>query len=50
MSNLRRRRSASRRSRGGVGMRARVALRVNPGGEAEGGAMRMGGRPAPFGD
>ncbi|MGA7235516.1 MAG: type III PLP-dependent enzyme [Bryobacteraceae bacterium] len=31
------------------GMRARVALRVNPGGEAEGGAMRMGGRPAPFG-
>lgn len=30
-------------------MRARVALRVNPGGEAEGGAMRMGGRPAPFG-
>jgi diaminopimelate decarboxylase len=32
------------------GMRARVALRVNPGGEAEGGAMRMGGgRPAAFG-
>ena len=31
------------------GIRARVALRVNPGGEAEGGAMRMGGRPAPFG-
>ena len=30
-------------------IRARVALRVNPGGEAEGGAMRMGGRPAPFG-
>jgi diaminopimelate decarboxylase len=29
--------------------RARVALRVNPGGEAEGGAMRMGGRPAVFG-
>lgn len=29
--------------------RARVALRVNPGGEAEGGAMRMGGRPAAFG-
>ena len=28
---------------------ARVALRVNPGGEAEGGAMRMGGRPAVFG-
>ena len=31
------------------GLRARVALRVNPGGEAEGGAMRMDGRPAPFG-
>jgi len=31
------------------GARARVALRVNPGGDAEGGAMRMGGRPAPFG-
>src|SRR5207237_4594854 len=30
-------------------VRARVALRVNPSGEAEGGAMRMGGRPAPFG-
>ncbi len=30
-------------------MRARVAIRVNPAGEAEGGAMRMGGRPAPFG-
>ena len=28
---------------------APVALRVNPGGEAEGGAMRMGGRPAAFG-
>ena len=28
---------------------ARVAIRVNPSGEAEGGAMRMGGRPAPFG-
>jgi len=32
-----------------LGVRARVALRVNPGGDAEGGAMRMGGRPAPFG-
>jgi diaminopimelate decarboxylase len=32
-----------------LGMRQRVALRVNPAGEAEGGAMRMGGRPAPFG-
>jgi diaminopimelate decarboxylase len=31
------------------GVRARVALRVNPSAEAEGGAMRMGGRPAPFG-
>jgi diaminopimelate decarboxylase len=31
------------------GVRARIALRVNPTGEAEGGAMRMGGRPAPFG-
>jgi diaminopimelate decarboxylase len=28
---------------------AHVALRVNPTGEAEGGAMRMGGRPAAFG-
>lgn len=27
----------------------RVALRVNPGAGAQGGAMRMGGRPAPFG-
>jgi len=32
-----------------LGIRQRVALRVNPAGEAEGGAMRMGGRPAPFG-
>jgi len=32
-----------------LGLPARVALRVNPGGEAEGGAMRMGGRPAAFG-
>lgn len=31
------------------GILAHVALRVNPSGEAEGGAMRMGGRPAPFG-
>jgi diaminopimelate decarboxylase len=31
------------------GQRARVAIRINPAGEAEGGAMRMGGRPAPFG-
>jgi diaminopimelate decarboxylase len=32
-----------------LGVGARVAIRVNPAGEAEGGAMRMGGRPAPFG-
>lgn len=30
-------------------VQANVAVRVNPAGEAEGGAMRMGGRPAPFG-
>src|SRR5713226_5932609 len=29
----------------GLGMRAPVALRVNPCADAEGGAMRMGGRP-----
>jgi diaminopimelate decarboxylase len=32
-----------------LGVPARVALRVNPSGEAQGGAMRMGGKPAPFG-
>jgi diaminopimelate decarboxylase len=32
-----------------LGVQARVALRVNPGAEAQGGAMRMGGKPAPFG-
>lgn len=32
-----------------LGKRARVAIRINPAGEIEGGAMRMGGRPAPFG-
>ena len=32
-----------------LGHRAQVAIRINPAGEAEGGAMRMGGRPAPFG-
>jgi diaminopimelate decarboxylase len=32
-----------------LGRRARVAVRINPGTEAEGGAMRMGGKPAPFG-
>jgi diaminopimelate decarboxylase len=31
------------------GNRARVGLRVNPSEDAEGGAMRMGGGPAPFG-
>jgi diaminopimelate decarboxylase len=29
--------------------RARIAVRINPVGEAQGGAMRMGGKPAPFG-
>jgi len=32
-----------------LGVRARVALRVNPGMEVQGGAMRMGGKPTPFG-
>ena len=32
-----------------LGRRARVAIRINPAGAAEGGAMRMGGRSAPFG-
>lgn len=32
-----------------MGVRARVAVRINPGAEAEGGGMRMGGRPAAFG-
>lgn len=31
------------------GIKARLAIRVNPVGEAQGGAMRMGGRPTPFG-
>jgi diaminopimelate decarboxylase len=31
------------------GVRARVGIRINPTGEAQGGAMRMGGKPAPFG-
>lgn len=31
------------------GLRGRVAVRVNPTGDAQGGAMRMGGKPAPFG-
>ena len=32
-----------------LGTRGRVAVRVNPGREVEGGALRMGGRPSPFG-
>src|SRR5262245_36048029 len=31
------------------GIRRRVAVRVNPTSEVQGGAMRMGGKPAPFG-
>jgi diaminopimelate decarboxylase len=32
-----------------LGLRGPVAIRVNPSEEAQGGAMRMGGKPAPFG-
>ena len=32
-----------------LGVRGRVALRINPAAEAQGGAMRMGGLSAPFG-
>jgi len=32
-----------------LGRRARVAIRVNPSEEGQGGAMRMGGKSAPFG-
>ena len=32
-----------------LGVRGRIALRINPGEEAQGGAMRMGGKPVPFG-
>jgi diaminopimelate decarboxylase len=32
-----------------LGIQARVALRVNLSAEAQGGAMRMGGKPSPFG-
>jgi len=32
-----------------LGLRARVAIRINPGAEAQGGAMRMGGKSTPFG-
>ena len=31
------------------GVRARVGVRVNPSEDAQGGAMQMGGKPAPFG-
>ena len=31
------------------GTTVRVALRINPGATAQGGAMRMGGKPSPFG-
>ncbi len=34
---------------GRLDIRARVSLRVNPDGDGEGGAMRMGGKAAPFG-
>ena len=32
-----------------LGVRVSVALRINPKGEAQGGAMRMGGKPSQFG-
>jgi diaminopimelate decarboxylase len=32
-----------------LGLRGQIALRINPSGEAQGGAQRMGGKPAPFG-
>lgn len=32
-----------------LGVRARVALRVNPTEDAQGGAIQMGGKPSPFG-
>jgi len=32
-----------------LGARGRVAVRVNPGQDVEGGALRMGGKPSPFG-
>jgi diaminopimelate decarboxylase len=32
-----------------LGQRAEIAVRVNPTEDAQGGAMRMGGKPAPFG-
>jgi diaminopimelate decarboxylase len=45
LGELERVRTISRR----LGLQARVAVRVNPSPEAEGGAMRMGGKGAPFG-
>jgi len=32
-----------------LGRRGRIALRINPTGEVQGGAVRMGGKPTPFG-
>lgn len=32
-----------------LGLKARVSLRINPGSQAQGGAMRMGGKPSAFG-
>lgn len=32
-----------------LGLRARIAIRVNPSADAQGGAMRMGGKATPFG-
>lgn len=32
-----------------LGRTVRVAIRINPGAAAQGGAMRMGGKPSPFG-
>lgn len=32
-----------------LGILAKIAVRINPSREAQGGAMRMGGKPAPFG-
>jgi diaminopimelate decarboxylase len=45
MLEIRRIAAISRR----LGVRANVAIRVNPTEEVQGGAMRMGGKPAPFG-
>jgi diaminopimelate decarboxylase len=45
LGELERVRTISRR----LGLQARVAVRVNPSPEAEGGAMRMGGKASPFG-